>query len=417
MKKSPKEHIRFQFNSIDEAIADLATGKMVIVADDEDRENEGDLICSAEKITPEHINFMSREARGMICVPLTAQRCEELNLPPMTRQNQDAKGTAYTLSVDAAPFHGVSTGISTFDRAKTIRLLAEESSKPTDFNRPGHVFPLAAKEGGVLKRVGHTEAAVDLMRLSGLRPAAVICEVLKEDGSMARRDDLFFFAQKHNLKFITIEQLIAYRLQKERFVLRRVETHLPTIYGDFKILGYENTLDGVEHLAIIKGEIKDLSTSPPLVRMHSECVTGDIMGSLRCDCGDQLSGALKAIAEAGSGVVVYLRAHEGRGMGLVNKLKAYNLQQNQGLDTIEANKALGFPMDLREYGVGAQILFDLGISRFKLLTNNPKKIVALQGFGLEIVECVHLPSAANPHNISYLKTKRDKMGHQLKIVE
>ncbi len=402
----------FQHDIIEEAIKDIGKGKMVIIADNEDRENEGDLVCAAEKITPEIINFMVKEARGLICVSLTPERTKELQLEQMVHSNTEAQGTAFTVSVDAAAKYGVTTGISAYDRAETIKVIVNPNSKPTDLRRPGHIFPLEAKTGGVLKRVGQTEASVDIARLAGLSPAGVICEILNEDGTMARRDALVEFAEKHNIKFITVAQLIKYRLRNERFVERAIKAKLPSIYGDFYIYGYINKLDQTEHVAVVKGNPENFADSVPVVRMHSECLTGDIFHSLRCDCGDQLANALKLIEKEGQGVLVYLRAHEGRGIGLVNKLKAYVLQE-QGQDTVEANISLGFEPDLRDYGVGAQILLDLGIKKFRLITNNPKKIIGLEGYDLEIVDRVSMNVCKNKYNEKYLNTKRDKMEHIL----
>lgn len=403
---------KFHHDAVEEAIRDIKNGKMVIVADNEDRENEGDLVCASEKITPEIINFMIKEARGLICVSLTAERTKELRLEQMVHSNTEAQGTAFTVSVDAAAQFGVTTGISAHDRAKTIQVLVDPNSKPSDLRRPGHIFPLEAKAGGVLKRVGQTEASVDLARMAGLHPSGVICEIVNEDGTMARRDELVKFAEKHNIKFITVAQLIKYRLRNERFVERVIKAKLPTALGEFDIYGYVNKIDGTEHVALVKGNPEDFSSSTPLVRMHSECLTGDIFHSQRCDCGDQLNGALELIQKEGQGALVYLKAHEGRGIGLINKLKAYVLQE-QGQDTVEANVSLGFDPDLRDYGVGAQILLDLGIKKFRLITNNPKKIVGLEGYDLEIVDRVSLNICKTKYNERYLNTKRDKMKHIL----
>lgn len=402
----------YKFNSVEEAIEDIRNGKMVIIADDESRENEGDLVCAAELVTPEMINFMVTECRGLVCLSLTKQRVRELELSQMVDHNTDNHLTAFTVSVDAQDKYGVTTGISAYDRAKTIQVVIDPATQPSDLRRPGHIFPLEAKKGGVLERVGHTEASLDLARLAGLTPAGVICEILNADGSMARRDDLFQFAEKHGIKFITVAQLIKYRLQNERFVKRVVQTKLPTEFGEFDIYGYINELDNTEHVAIVKGNPKDFVGHEPLVRMHSECLTGDIFHSLKCDCGTQLASALSYIDEQGAGVLVYLKAHEGRGIGLLNKLKAYVLQE-QGQDTVEANISLGFAPDLRDYGVGAQILLDLGINKFKLITNNPRKIIGLEGYGLEVSQRVGLPVCKNKFNSRYLDTKRDKMEHIL----
>lgn len=403
---------KFEFSTVEEAIQDIKNGKMVIVADNEDRENEGDLVCAAEKITPEIINFMVKEGRGLICATLTPERTKELNLEQMVHSNTESHNTAFTVSVDASAKFGVTTGISAYDRAATIKVLVDKNSKPSDLRRPGHIFPLEAKHGGVLKRVGQTEASVDLAKLAGLSPAGVICEILNDDGTMARREELVKFAKKHGLKFITVAQIIKYRLRSERFVERVIKAHLPTAYGDFDIYGYINKLDGTEHIALVKGNPEEFSDATPLVRMHSECLTGDIFHSLRCDCGNQLTGALELIEKNGQGVLVYLKSHEGRGIGLINKLKAYVLQEN-GQDTVEANVSLGFDPDLRDYGVGAQILLDLNIKKFKLITNNPKKIIGLEGYELEVVDRVQMPVCTNKYNEKYLNTKRDKMNHIL----
>lgn len=403
------------FDSVEEAIEDIKNGKMVIVADDESRENEGDLVCAAEKVTPELINFMTKEGRGLICLTLDKERTKQLDLPQMVDHNTEEQGTAFTISVDAAKKFGVTTGISASDRAKTILVAVDDTAVPSDLRRPGHIFPLQAKEGGVLKRVGQTEASVDLAKLAGLKPAGVICEILNEDGTMARRNDLHAFAKKHNIKFITVAQIIKYRLRHERLISRVVEANLPTEAGEFKIFGYKSLLDGTEHVALAKGVEACGCTDEnkiPVVRMHSECLTGDIFHSLRCDCGNQLMDALKMIDEEGCGALVYLRSHEGRGIGLLNKLMAYKLQ-DEGQDTVEANLSLGFPADLRDYGVGAQILLDLGINKFKLITNNPRKIIGLQGYNLEIADRVSLKPAVNKHNCRYLQTKTEKLDHMM----
>ncbi|MDD3418969.1 MAG: bifunctional 3,4-dihydroxy-2-butanone-4-phosphate synthase/GTP cyclohydrolase II [Candidatus Gastranaerophilales bacterium] len=407
-----------KFNTVEEAIADIKAGKMIIVADDENRENEGDLICAAELITPEIINFMTKEARGLICLALTTERAKELDLSPMTENNTDVKGTAFTVSIDADPKFGVSTGISAYDRATTIKIATDKRTQPDDFRRPGHIFPLIAKKGGVLQRVGHTEASVDLARFAGLNPSGVLCEIMNEDGSMARRDDLFEFAKKHDIKFITVADLIAYRVKEDRFVKRVVQAKLPTEHGEFEIYGYLNTLDNTEHVALVKGmgEGRRDKGEIPYVRMHSECLTGDIFHSLKCDCGKQLQAALSFIDEKGYGALVYLKKHEGRGIGLLNKLKAYVLQ-DQGQDTVEANLSLGFAPDLRDYGVGAQILLDLGFEKMNLITNNPKKIIGLEGYGLEVVERVSLPASINKYNKNYMMTKQEKMSHLLQADE
>jgi 3,4-dihydroxy 2-butanone 4-phosphate synthase / GTP cyclohydrolase II len=397
------------FDRVEDAIQDIRDGKMVIVADDEDRENEGDLVCAAEKITPEIINFMATEGRGLICTALAPERADELDLRPMTDVNTEAQGTAFTISVDAAPRFGVTTGISASDRATTIRLLVDPETQPSDLRRPGHVFPIKARPGGVLRRVGQTEASVDLARMAGLSPAGVICEIMNDDGTMSRRPELEAFAKRHDLKFITVAQIIRHRLHNERLVQREAEAILPTPYGDWKIIAYRNEVDNHDHVAMVKGEVdgrKDV-----LVRMHSECLTGDVFHSMRCDCGDQLVASMKQIEEAGEGVVVYLR-QEGRGIGLVHKMRAYALQDS-GMDTVEANEALGFQPDLRDYGIGAQILVDLGLSTIRILTNNPKKIVGLEGYGLSVSEQVPIQPEPNPHNTRYLQVKRDKLGHLL----
>lgn len=397
------------FDRVGDAIEDIRQGKMVIVADDEDRENEGDLVCAASEITPEAINFMTKVGRGLICVAMTMDRANELGLPLMTDHNTDPLHTAFTISVDADARFGVTTGISAFDRAKTIQVLLDQDTRPTDLRRPGHIFPLRARPGGVLRRVGQTEASVDLARLAGLPAAGVICEILNQDGSMARRPELEAIAKEHNLKFITVAQLVSYRLARERLVKRVAEAVLPTEYGDFKIVGYTNLVDERDHVALVKGDLE--GKSDVLVRMHSECLTGDVFGSQRCDCGEQLHAAMRTIQEAGTGAIVYLK-QEGRGIGLANKLRAYDLQ-DQGRDTVEANEALGFKDDLRDYGLGAQILLDLGLTSIRLLTNNPRKIVGLEGYGLEITGRVPLEVEAGEFNREYLATKRTKLGHIL----
>jgi 3,4-dihydroxy 2-butanone 4-phosphate synthase/GTP cyclohydrolase II len=397
------------FDRVEDAIADIRAGKMVIVADDEDRENEGDLVCAASAVTPEIINFMATHGRGLICVALTPERADALDLPQMAENNTEALGTAFTVSVDAAARFGVTTGISAWDRATTIRLLIDPETRPDDLRRPGHVFPLRARPGGVLRRVGQTEASVDLARMAGLEPAGVICEILNADGTMARRPDLEVFAKEHDLKFITVAQIVAHRLQHERLVHREAEATLPTPYGEWKVIGYRNEMDQYEHIALVMGDVG--GEQDVLVRMHSECLTGDVFHSLRCDCGEQLHAAMKRISEEGRGAIVYLR-QEGRGIGLVHKIRAYALQDT-GLDTVEANEALGFAPDLREYGVGAQILLDLGLSSIRILTNNPKKIVGLDGYGLSGTAQEPVRIEPNPHNAGYLATKRDKMGHLL----
>ncbi len=395
------------FNTIGEAIEEFKKGNPVIVADDEDRENEGDLILPAQFISPKWINFMATNCKGLICLALTKDMAEKINISPMVEHNTDIKGTNFTQSVDADPKYGVTTGISAFDRAKTIEVIISESAKPEDLRRPGHIFPLIANEGGVLKRAGHTETAVDLSRLAGLKSAGVICEIMKENGEMARRDDLFEFAKKYNIKLITVADLIEYRLGFERHIKRMVQTPLPTEFGDFEIVGYLDELTGVEHVALVKD---DASDKTPLVRMHSECLTGDIFHSLKCDCNQQLIESLKMISNYGKGALVYIRDHEGRGIGLINKLKAYKLQ-DMGQDTIDANISLGFKSDLRNYGTGAQILVDLGYKEFNLITNNPKKIVSLRGYGLKIKERVGISPKINKFNERYIKTKIERMEH------
>lgn len=395
------------FNTVEEAIEDFKAGKPVLIADDEDRENEGDLICSAEKITPEIINFMAAECRGLVCLAITPERAQELELTQMVEKNTESAQTAFTQSIDAAATFGVTTGISAFDRAKTIQIAIDKNAKPHDLRRPGHVFPCVAKAGGVLQRTGHTEASVDLARIAGHYPAGVMCEILKADGTMARRDDLQVFAKQYGIKFITVAQLIAYRLKKERFVTREAQASLPTQFGDFKIYGYLNNLTGQEHVALVKN---DGSDKLPLVRMHSECLTGDVFHSLKCDCNSQLHRAMQMIDEYGKGAIVYICDHEGRGIGLLNKIKAYALQE-KGQDTIEANISLGFQPDLRDYGVGAQIILDLGYNSFNLITNNPKKIVGLEGYGLKIHDIVNLEADVNCYNKKYMETKKDKMNH------
>lgn len=402
--------MKTQFDTVKDALIAIRNGEMVIVADDEDRENEGDLVCAAEKVTPAIINFMAEKGRGLICLTLTGEHCERLQLHQMTFQNTESHQTAFTVSVDAHQKFGVTTGISAQDRATTIQVAVAPDAIPSDLRRPGHIFPLMARPGGVLERVGQTEASVDLARLAGLTPAGVICEILNSDGTMARRNELFAFAETHNLKFITVAQIIAYRLQQERTVKREAEAFLPTKFGDFKVVAFINTLDQSEHLALVKGDLGEEDGNLPLVRMHSECLTGDVLGSLRCDCGTQLETALEMIDAHGKGAVVYLRNHEGRGIGLTNKIKSYALQE-KGMDTVQANLDLGFAPDLRHYGVGAQILLDLGVSAFKLLTNNPRKIRGLDGYGLDIVDRVAMPLCKTQHNESYLETKRLKLGH------
>jgi len=398
------------FGTVEQAIADLRAGKFVVVADDEDRENEGDLICAAQLVTPEMINFMLK-AKGMICLALTPDRVDQLQLALMSeeRANTEAMRTAFTVSVDAAPRFGVTTGISAADRAKTIHVAVDPATVPSDLRRPGHIHPLRARAGGVLQRVGHTEAAVDLARLAGLYPAGVICEILNEDGTTARRPQLERFCAQHGLTFITVAQLVAYRLRTERLVHRVAEARLPTEVGEFRIVGYRNDVDAHEHVALVYGDVRD--GEGVLVRMHSKCLTGDAFHSLRCDCGWQLHTAMRMIAEAGRGVIVYLD-QEGRGIGLLNKLKAYELQ-DRGADTVEANEQLGFKPDLRNYGIGAQILLDLGLRSIRVITNNPKKLVGLEGYGLRIEDGVRIEAPSNDENAEYLRTKREKLGHLL----
>ena len=405
---APSQGPEIAFDPIADALAAIRNGESIVVVDDENRENEGDLICAAQFATPEQINFMATEARGLICLAMEGERLDALDLPLMVDRNTDSNQTAFTVSVDAGPEHGVSTGISADDRARTIQVAIHPQSRPSDLRRPGHIFPLRAKQGGVLKRAGHTEAAVDLSRLAGLYPAGVICEIQNADGSMARLPQLVEYAQRHALKLINIADLIRYRLDTERFVRRQAEAALPSAFGSFRAIGYRNELDGSEHVAIVKGH-PELAQGPVLVRVHSECLTGDAFGSLRCDCRPQLEAALRMLEAEGEGVVVYLR-QEGRGIGLINKLKAYSLQDS-GLDTVEANEKLGFAADLRNYGVGAQILSDLGVHRLKLITNNPRKIAGLGGYGLQVEERVPLVMDAGQHNAAYLQAKRTKLGH------
>lgn len=401
-----------KFDTVEEAIESFKSGRPVLIADDEGRENEGDVICSAEKITPDIINFMAAECRGLVCLAINKETADRLELSQMVEKNTESAQTAFTQSIDGAAKFGVTTGISAFDRAKTIQITIDKNARPNDLRRPGHVFPCVAKSGGVLQRTGHTEASVDLARFAGHYPAGVMCEVMNPDGTMARRDDLQEFAKKHNLKFITVSQLIAYRIKKERFVTREAQATLPTQFGDFKVVGYLNQLTGDEHVAIVKNSKDDDSDKLPLIRVHSECLTGDVFHSLKCDCNSQLHRAMQMIDEWGKGAVVYMRNHEGRGIGLINKIKAYSLQE-KGQDTIEANISLGFQPDLRDYGVGAQIILDLGYNEFNLITNNPKKIVGLEGYGLKIHDIVNLEPDINCYNKKYMETKKVKMHHMI----
>jgi 3,4-dihydroxy 2-butanone 4-phosphate synthase/GTP cyclohydrolase II len=399
------------FASIREAIEDIKMGRFVIVVDDEDRENEGDLVMAAEKVTPETINFMAKHARGLICLPITGERLDELDIPLMVNSNTSPFSTAFTISVEAK--RRVTTGISAHDRAETIKTMINPETQPEDMARPGHIFPLRARDGGVLVRAGHTETVVDLARLAGLYPAGVICEIMNEDGSMARLPQLEVMSNKYNLRIISIADLIAYRRRHEKLVKKVATAKLPTKYGDFIAIAYKSDIDNDEHLALVMGDIK--TKKPVLVRVHSECLTGDIFGSMRCDCGEQVMQSIKRIAEEGRGILLYMR-QEGRGIGFHNKICAYELQ-DKGLDTIEANLSLGFEADLRDYGIGAQILVDLGLHKIRLITNNPKKVIGLEGYGIKVMETVPIIIPPNPHNRRYLETKQKKMGHVLKIKE
>ena len=408
MSGNPQQENNSQLDSIESAIEAIKNGKLVIVVDDEDRENEGDFITAARNVTPEIINFMATHGRGLICVPLDEDRCSELQLDLMVNTNSSQYETPFTISVDLVG-HGCTTGISATDRAKTVHALVDKNTRPEELGKPGHIFPLRAKKEGVLRRTGHTEAAIDLARLAGFEPAGLLVEILKEDGECARLDDLFPIAKKFDLKIISIKDLVEYRLQHDRLIARQVEVKMPTKYGDFKLIAYKQLTTNEEHFALVKGEWQN--DEAVLVRVHSSCITGDILGSMRCDCGDQLHNAMKMVEKEGKGVILYMM-QEGRGIGFLNKLKAYKLQE-EGLDTVDANLALGFKADQRDFGIGAQILRDLNVSKMKLITNNPKKRAALKGYGLEIVENIPIQTIPNEFNEKYLNTKRDKMGHEL----
>ena len=399
-----------KFHAIGQAIQEINTGRIIILVDDEDRENEGDLVMAAEKVTPEAINFMAKYGRGLVCLTLTPERVDELQLHPMAVENTATFGTAFTVSIDART--GISTGISAADRATTIRVAVDPNTQPSDLARPGHVFPLKAQKGGVLKRAGQTEGSVDLARLAGLYPAGVLCEIMNDDGTMARVPQLLEFAKEHRLKIVTIKDLIQHRMQQESLIRRVTESFLPTYYGDFRVVVFENDIDQGVHLALVKGKIDP--DDPTLVRVHSGCLTGDVFGSKRCDCGEQLHRSLEMVEEAGRGVVLYLN-QEGRGIGLLNKLKAYRLQ-DEGMDTVEANQKLGFKPDLRDYGIGAQILVNLGLKKIRLMTNNPRKIVGVEGYGLQVIERISIEAQPHPRNVRYLQTKKQKLGHLLKKV-
>jgi len=399
----------FKFDKIEDALEDFKLGKPIIVADDEDRENEGDLICSGQMVTPEIIKFMAEEAKGLICLAIDNTIAEKMQLPQMVEQNTEGMRTAFTVSIDASEKYGVTTGISAFDRAKTIEVCLAPDAQPSDLRRPGHLFPCVARKGGVLTRTGHTEAVVDLAKLAGHIPAGPMCEIMAKDGHMAKRDELFQFAQKHNLKFISVADLISYRLKTENIVTREAEAHLPTQFGEFEIYGYLNNITGQECVALVKN---DGSDKIPLIRVHSECLTGDIFHSLKCDCNYQLHSAMKMINEYGKGALVYMKGHEGRGIGLINKIKAYHLQEC-GQDTVDANISLGFKPDLRDYGMGAQVIRDLGFNNFNLITNNPKKIIGLKGYGLTVNDIIKIEPQINKFNERYMETKRDRMQHMI----